>query len=270
MEVDLSGPTDPRVDEKQLVALVRLSSLLPDGVYLAGGVAVALRFAHRESSDLDVFVAGPFDATKLAEDLSFGGPGIAITSVADRTVYAIVDGVPVSVLGYRYPLLRPAESYEGVSIPIASNEDLVAMKLSAIGNRGAAKDFWDLDVMLDAGVCEGRLDVALECFRRKFPSVDPGYVVRGLSYSSPISPASSPRGSSSRPGRVERGAFSLSHASSVGQTNIRNIRGHLHPGAHINRRTSARSPSLVLPDRTGRSTPPCRVIRIHFPRESTR
>lgn len=143
---------------------------------------MALRFAHRVSTDLDVFVVGAVDAPKLADDLGLGGPGITVTSVADRTVYATVDGVPVSILGYRYPLLHPAERIEGIFVPVASNDDLVAMKLSAIGNRGAAKDFWDLDVMLTAGVCDGRLEVALDRFRQKFPNVDPGYVVRGLSY----------------------------------------------------------------------------------------
>lgn len=159
-----------------------MASLLPGEAYLGGGVAVALRFHHRTSEDLDFFVRGPLDAAALADDLALGGPGVEVTSVADRTVYAVVDGVPVSVLGYRHPLLHPPETTDGLPIRLASNDDLVAMKLSAIGNRGAAKDFWDLDVMLLAGVCDGRIDVALARFREKYPNVDPGYVVRGLAY----------------------------------------------------------------------------------------
>ena len=65
---------------------------------------------------------------------------------------------------------------------VASFEDLVAMKLSAIGGRGAAKDFWDLDAMLAAGVCGGTLTGALDAFRRKFPNIDPSHVVRALTY----------------------------------------------------------------------------------------
>jgi hypothetical protein len=65
---------------------------------------------------------------------------------------------------------------------MASLEDLVAMKLSAIGGRGAAKDFWDLDVMLEAGVCGGTLTGAFEMFCRKYPAIDPSHVVRALTY----------------------------------------------------------------------------------------
>lgn len=145
-------------------------------------MAVALRFEHRTSEDLDFFVLGPMDASRLADDLALSGPGIEVTTVADRTVYAIVEGIPVSIIGYRHPLLHPPEARADLPIRVASDDDLVAMKLSAIGNRGAAKDFWDLDVMLRAGVCDGRLDLALGCFRAKYPNVDPGYVVRGLAY----------------------------------------------------------------------------------------
>jgi hypothetical protein len=43
----------------------------------------------------------------------------------------------------------------GLALGLASLEDLVAMKLAAIRGRSAAKDFWDLDEMLHAGVCGG-------------------------------------------------------------------------------------------------------------------
>ena len=132
--------------------------------------------------DLDIFIPGDFDAGRLADDLSACGPGVTITSIADRTVYALVDGIPASILGYRPAALHPAEAVPGLALGLASLEDLVAMKLAAIGGRGAAKDFWDLDVMLAAGVCAGTLEGALDAFRRKFPNVDASHVVRALTY----------------------------------------------------------------------------------------
>jgi len=182
------------VGEPQRAAMSRLSVLLPANSYLGGGVAVALRFDHRTSEDLDFFVSGSLDAATLADTLAVSGPEITVTSIADRTVYAVVEGVPVSILGYRHPLLHAPESRSDVAVAVASNEDLVCMKLSAIGNRGAAKDFWDLDVMLEAGVCGGSLAGALACFRAKYPSIDPGYVVRALGYFGQADAEPLPRG----------------------------------------------------------------------------
>lgn len=178
----LPGRGKPRVTEAQRGALKRLARSLPTGAYLAGGVAVAWRFEHRGSVDLDVFVPGEFDAAMLARDLSSAGPGLEVTSVADRTVYAVIDGIPASVIGYSPPPLRPIEVVPGLALGLASLEDLVTMKLAAIGGRGAAKDFWDLDVMLRGGVCGGDLSGALAAYGARFPGVDPGHVLRALTY----------------------------------------------------------------------------------------
>jgi hypothetical protein len=42
---------------EQQRALAELSLALPNGYYLAGGVGLAVHFGHRESHDLDIFVA---------------------------------------------------------------------------------------------------------------------------------------------------------------------------------------------------------------------
>ena len=39
-----------------------------------------------------------------------------------------------------------------------------------------------VDIMLEAGTCEGTLAGAFLAFRAKYPGFDPGYVARGLSY----------------------------------------------------------------------------------------
>ena len=54
------------------------------------------------------------------------------------------------------------------------------MKLSAIGGRGARRDFWDLHGMLSASAL--RLEDALGLFAQKFPSTDRGHIVRALAY----------------------------------------------------------------------------------------
>ena len=88
--------------------------------------------------------------------------------------------MPVSISRYQYPLLHPPEHLSGVPIPIASFDDLICMKLSAIAGRGARRDFWDLHAMLTAR--QGRLREALDAYGRKYTAEDVGHVVRSLVY----------------------------------------------------------------------------------------
>lgn len=69
---------------------------------------------------------------------------------AEGTLHLEVSGIPASILRYPYPLLHPPEHLPGIPIPVASFDDLICMKLSAIAGRGARRDFWDLHAMLTA------------------------------------------------------------------------------------------------------------------------
>jgi hypothetical protein len=101
---------------------------------------------------------------------------------ARATLHLELEGVPTSILSYRYPSLVPPADRADLPVPVASEDDLVCMKLSAIAGRGAAKDFWDLELLLERGVAGGSLAEALELFARKFGSEDVGHVVRSLAY----------------------------------------------------------------------------------------
>jgi hypothetical protein len=162
---------------EQEAALRALAPLVAGDFYLGGGVAVALRLHHRGSRDLDLFTE--LDPLPLEESL-VRLSDLRVTSRAPGTLHLEVGGVPVSMLRYRYPLLRALEVSERVPIRVASIEDLICMKLSAIGGRGARRDFWDLHRMLDA--THTSLWDALELFSRKFAALDRGHVVRSLVY----------------------------------------------------------------------------------------
>ena len=56
------------------------------------------------------------------------------------------------------------------------------MKVSAIAGRGAAKDFWDLHVLLEHGVAGGKIESLLVNYARKFPIEDIGHAVRSMAY----------------------------------------------------------------------------------------
>lgn len=76
--------------------------------------------------------------------------------------------------------MLPPETCADLPVPVASLDDLACMKLSAIGGRGAARDFWDLHTIVTR---TGRsLREFLEVFTRKYPVEDVGHVVRSLIY----------------------------------------------------------------------------------------
>jgi hypothetical protein len=172
------------ITPEQRSALGRLGPALPDDAYLAGGVAVALTFEHRVSRDLDFFLPDEFDPERLAERLlaTLTGGSFAVTNTAASTLYVEVDGVPASVIAYGYPLLSPTKPTPELGTRVASLEDLVAMKLSAIAARGAARDFWDLHTLLAGGTAGATLSGALELYRRKYTVHDVGHVIRSLPY----------------------------------------------------------------------------------------
>jgi hypothetical protein len=168
---------DNAITSAQRSALAKLAPLLQDGFYLVGGTAIAAHFSHRTSRDLDLFATR--DPTPLQADLDHL-PGVAIKARAAGTIHLTVDGIAVSLIEYRYPLLNPPESCAGLPVPVASLDDLACMKLSAIAGRGAARDFWDLHTIVTR---TGRsLREFLATFTRKYPVEDTGHVVRSLAY----------------------------------------------------------------------------------------
>lgn len=142
---------------------------------LAGGTSLALRFGHRISVDLDFFTTEPFDHDAHTHSLrdSFD---LDVKRAGPTGVTAYIEGIKVDFVTYRYPLLKPVELIEGVRLFHVS--DVTAMKLSALTNRGAKKDFYDLLELIDQfGVNE-----LIFTYRQKFPDHDPIIMFRSLSY----------------------------------------------------------------------------------------
>lgn len=128
---------------KRLQALMQKEELKQ--FYLVGGTALALHYGHRKSIDLDLFTHSPFDSSRLQEWLvrTFG---MQETTIEENTVLGKIDGIKVDLMAHRYPLL--GEVIEVNGIRLLSVEDIAAMKLNAIANRGSKKDFWDYAELL--------------------------------------------------------------------------------------------------------------------------
>lgn len=148
--------------------------------YLAGGTALTIYFAHRISVDLDWFTPRPFaDGLILAQSLRNSNVNINIEQVSPGTLHGSIQGVRVTFLQYQYPLLKPLEQWKEMDCPLAALEDLACMKLSAIAQRGARKDFCDLYAL---GKKAFSLKEMLGLYQQKFGIRDIGSVLYGLAY----------------------------------------------------------------------------------------
>lgn len=133
--------------------------------YLAGGTALALRFGHRRSVDLDFFSSvdeiGQHTRREILDALSILHPQ-ALEDV-EGNLLLVIRNMHVGFFGYSYPLLAPTDSVEGVSI--AGIVDIGLMKLDALISRGSRKDFYDLYFILQ----QVPLDELLILGRTKYP-----------------------------------------------------------------------------------------------------
>jgi hypothetical protein len=151
------------------------------GLYLAGGTAIAIHLGHRTSHDLDLFSRTPdLDLERVRSNL-VELSNAEVTSISDATLALLVDGVPVDVVRYPYPLLNPTTPGPG-TFPIASLEDLATMKLAATSRRGIRRDFWDLYEIFRSGNLT--LPDMLTSYSRRFgvKESDLYHVVRSLTF----------------------------------------------------------------------------------------
>jgi hypothetical protein len=185
----------PPLTPEQRRALARLKSHgVLDGLYLAGGVAVAHHLGHRRSNDLDLFTRDPDADLERLRRHATESLSAEVIAQTDVTLKLRVGGAMIDIVLYPYrTLARTQAGPEGV--PVASLRDLAAMKLAAVAKRGVRRDYWDLYEILTRtrltlhGVCEDYL--------RKFgvSEADLYHVLRALNwFEDAEADASLPRG----------------------------------------------------------------------------
>lgn len=159
------------------------------GFYLVGGTAVALHLGHRRSLDFDWFTRERFDPLALAQELREEGIAFVTASVATNTLHGLVCGVRVSLIRHNYPLLARLGAWRG-GIRIAGRADLAAMKLAAVAQRGAKKDFVDIYAL---GRRADSLQQMLRGFKQKFAVADIAHLLCSLAYFDDAEPDRLPR-----------------------------------------------------------------------------
>lgn len=163
--------------ESKTLDLLRELAALPElkRFALVGGTALALQLGHRRSIDLDFFTQSDFDVDRLLEALESKFE-IKITGREAFSLNCRINEVKVDFLRYRYPLLTEFHLADGFAF--WSIEDIAAAKISAITNRGAKKDFYDLVELLETM----SLDSVLSLYDRKYPSADRFMAIKSLSW----------------------------------------------------------------------------------------
>lgn len=150
------------------------------GFYLGGGTAIAIQLGHRRSVDLDWFTPGEIaEPLGLAGELRRSGFAFEVTSVEEGTLHGEVESVKLSFLEYRYPALNPPVEWTEFECRLAALEDLACMKLSAIGDRGAKKDFIDI---YELGRTHFTLEQMLDFYQQKFDTRDIAHTIMALTY----------------------------------------------------------------------------------------
>ncbi|MDO8620992.1 MAG: nucleotidyl transferase AbiEii/AbiGii toxin family protein [Candidatus Levybacteria bacterium] len=127
-------------ETKNLLEKIRPKEL-PEESYLAGGTAIALQLGHRRSADLDFFTPREFVESQWEEKLK-KELGFKLLKRDWQTLIGHIGKVKISLFAYKHKQITPKKLYG--NIPIASLQDLAAMKLDTILGRGTKRDLVDI------------------------------------------------------------------------------------------------------------------------------
>jgi hypothetical protein len=123
----------------------------PKTFVLYGGTAIALYLGHRQSEDFDFFASQPFNPTTLLQQLPYLR-GAQVQQQQPNTLTCLIDrGGPVQVSFFgELPLRRigTPKTASGPGIQVATLMDLAATKAQVVQSRASAKDYLDLDVLI--------------------------------------------------------------------------------------------------------------------------
>ena len=151
--------------------------------FLVGGTALALHLGHRMSVDLDLFLNKDFETTAILQELRLG---LEVTVVMQKNKNSMIlnakkrdsdnEFVKIDLIKYPYPLINEVRNIDGLRL--LSVEDIIAMKLSAIANRGAKKDFFDIYELLK----KYSVSDMFKLFSKKYPETAHFQILKSLTY----------------------------------------------------------------------------------------
>jgi len=137
--------------EEKILEQLSESGLIED-FYLAGGTALALRYHHRTSEDLDFFTQNTKLSLLSLRDKLFlfsqeKGFKLDVHLAKEDTLILKIENLLCSFFHYPYKLLEEPERI--MKIKVAGDKDIACMKAIAISQRGSKKDFFDLYFLMN-------------------------------------------------------------------------------------------------------------------------
>lgn len=157
-----------------LIQICKLPSL--KNFALGGGTNLALQIGHRFSIDLDFFTSTSYDNTGVFKTITQKYPSAELIFEQNQTMMFHIEGVKVDFVLYPFEWLYSFKEIEEARL--INITDIIPMKLQALSNRFAKKDFWDIAFLLK----RFSLEEIMKIFKTKFPQVDTGYIIHSLTY----------------------------------------------------------------------------------------
>ncbi|MFA5645511.1 MAG: nucleotidyl transferase AbiEii/AbiGii toxin family protein [Candidatus Ratteibacteria bacterium] len=133
--------------KKGIDVLKRLKPIIKTRRFiLAGETAAAIQIGHRISEDLDFFAAQSFSTDEILNEIKQQKLNFSLLQEEQNTLTSIIENTKVSLFCYPYPFIEKYVSWQGISV--ASLTDIASMKVIAISQRGAKRDFVDMYFIL--------------------------------------------------------------------------------------------------------------------------
>lgn len=132
---------------------------------LVGGTCLSLRYGHRKSIDLDLFASTDFSTFELNKILENKIAGFSARTINAVGIFAYISDVKVDLIKYHHYDKIGKETTTD-DIRMYSDQDIMAMKVFAVLNRGQKKDFWDIAELLHYYSVED----FIESYTSKFPN----------------------------------------------------------------------------------------------------
>lgn len=127
----------------------------PEAFTLYGGTALALRLGHRASVDFDFFSNASFDPDDLARKIPYLADAERVQVGPDTLTCRVERGGPILVSffgGLGLGQVAAREQAQGLPLYAASLLDIAGTKAAVVQKRAEAKDYIDIDALLQQGI----------------------------------------------------------------------------------------------------------------------
>lgn len=145
-------------------AWLSLAPHLPQELQLGGGTAVAVHLGHRESRDLDFFFHQAVDLGEIKGLL--GGLGaFAVSHESRGTLKGLFGATKIEIFDASQ-LNQLVEPVVVAGVNVAGLQDLMAMKIKVMAERGEMRDYFDVKAIDEEGAIS--VEEGVELYMRRY------------------------------------------------------------------------------------------------------